>query len=47
MVLDAIRGMGAPRIGKGEPRIGKANGGGRSMSSPPFIGTWGKGKKKP
>ena len=45
MVLDAIRGMGAPRIGKGGPRIGKANGGGRSMSSPPFIGTWGKGKK--
>ena len=47
MVLDAIRGKGAPRIGKGGPRIGKANGGGRPlMASPPFIGTWGKGKKK-
>ena len=47
MVLDAIRGKRAPRIGKGGPRIGKANGGGRPlMASPPFIGTWGKGKKK-
>ena len=42
MVLDAIRGKGvgrrAPRLGKGGPRIG--------MAPPPFIGTWGKGKKK-
>ena len=48
MVLDAIRGKGAPRIGKGGPRIGKANGGRRPLiASPPFIGSWGKGKKKP
>ena len=35
MVLDAIRGKGAPRIGKGGARIG---------APPPFIGTWASGK---
>ena len=39
MILDAIKGKGVgrggPRIGEGEPRIGP----------PPYIGTWGRGKK--
>ena len=43
MILDAIRGRGGPRIGKasggGGPRIGPL------MTPPPFIGTWGRGKK--
>ena len=44
MILDAIRGRGGPRIGKasggGGPRIGPP------MAPPPYIGTWGRGKKK-
>ena len=48
MILDAIKGRGmsggaGPRIGKtgqGGPRIGMP------MYPPPYIGTWGKGKKK-
>ena len=47
MVLDAIRGKG---VGRGGPRMGKASGGGgpligRPMAPPPYIGTWGRGKK--
>lgn len=43
MILDAIRGKGAPRMGKyggAGPRIGMP------MVPLPDIGTWGKGKKK-
>ena len=44
MILDAIKGKGVgrggPRMGKGGPRIGMP------MAPPPFIGTWGRGKKK-
>ena len=48
MVLDAIRGKG---VGRGGPRMGKASGGGGPrigppMAPPPYIGTWGRGKKK-
>ena len=57
MIIDAlkggsIKGRGAPRIGRGGPRIGapRSNGGaavriGMPMAPPPFIGTWGRGKK--
>ena len=44
MRLDAIRGKGASQIGKyggAGPRIGMP------MVPPPYIGTWGKGKKRP
>ena len=40
MILDAIRGKG---VGRGGPTIGK---GGPRIGPPPFIGSWGKGKKK-
>ena len=48
MVLDAIRGKGVGRRG---PRMGKASGGGGPRIGPPmapfpYIGTWGRGKKK-
>ena len=48
MILDAIRGK---RVGRGGPRMGKASGGGGPrigppMAPPPYIGTWGRGKKK-
>ena len=42
--------IGAPRIGRGAPRMGapRSNGGAAvmPMAPPPFIGTWGRGKKK-
>ena len=48
MILDAIRGKG---VGRGGRRIGKASGGGGPRIGPPmaptpYIGTWGRGKKK-
>ena len=47
MILDAIRGNG---VGRGGPRMGKTGGAGPRIGPPslppPFIGTWGKGKKK-
>ena len=46
MIMDAIRGMS----GRGGPRMGKTGGAGSRMGMPmyppPYIGTWGKGKKK-
>ena len=46
--LDAIRGKG---VGRGGPRMGKASEGGgprigMPMAPPPYIDTWGRGKKK-
>ena len=42
--------IGAPRIGRGGPRMGgpRSSGGAAvmPMAPPPFIGTWGRGKKK-
>ena len=56
MILDAIKGRGgaqSPRPGyrgRGGPRMGKSGGAGprigMPMYPPPYIGTWGKGKKK-
>ena len=44
MILDAIRGKG---VGRGGPRIGLSSGGaGPRIGPPPFIGSWGRGKKK-
>ena len=44
MILDAIRGKG---VGRGGPRIGLSRGGaGPRIGPPPFIGSWGRGKKK-
>ena len=40
MILDAIKGRGGPRIGYSR------GGAGPRIGSPPFIGNWGKGKKK-
>ena len=44
MILDAIRGKGTPRMGSSSggaaPRIGMP------MAPPPYIGSWGSGKKK-
>ena len=48
-IVDPITGRGGPRIGAprsnggGSPRIGAAV---MPMAPPPFIGTWGRGKKK-
>ena len=39
MILDAIKGKG---VGRGGPRIGE---GGPRIGPPPYIGTWGRGKK--
>ena len=49
MILDAFKGRGIGR--GGGPRIGKMSGQGGSqigmpMNPPPYIGTWGRGKKK-
>ena len=57
MIIDALKGgslkgrgaprMGAPRTGRGGPRMGAPrSNGGAFMAPPPFIGTWGRGKKK-
>ena len=48
MILDAIRGKGT---GRGGPRMGSSSGGaapriGMPMAPPPYIGSWGSGKKK-
>lgn len=48
MILDAIRGKGT---GRGYPRMGSPRGGaapriGMPMAPPPYIGSWGSGKKK-
>ena len=46
MILDAFKGIS----GRGGPRMGKTGGAGprirMPMYPPPYIGTWGKGKKK-
>ena len=47
MILDAFKGR---RVGRGGPRMGKTGGAGPRigmlMYPPPYIGTWGRGKKK-
>lgn len=48
MILDAIRGKG---VGRSGPRMGSSRGGtapriGMPMAPPPYIGSWGSGKKK-
>ena len=49
MILDALKGGGIK--GRGGVRMGQSDGGGgprigMPMAPPPFIGTWGRGKKK-
>ena len=47
MILDAFKGRG---VGRGGPRMGKTGQGGPQigmpMYPPPYIGTWGRGKKE-
>ena len=49
MIIDALKGGSIK--GRGGVRMGKSDGGGgprmgMPMAPPPFIGTWGRGKKK-
>ena len=50
-VAQAARQASGSAVGRGGPRMGKASGGGGPrigppMAPPPYIGTWGRGKKK-
>ena len=50
-VAQAARPASGKRVGRGGPRMGKASGGGgprigMPMAPPPYIDTWGRGKKK-